>query len=1274
MVISSMLVSPIMADSYEATTESQNHLKRISQLLNIAKDLPGFASRAPRVQTSTTPFHMQRDGPGALSNGQPRHNNDFEDIRDIRIMPTFEEIMSPHAEYRPLADSSTWHKQGMTGLLDRQFRLLREDTIGQLRDSVRAELQALTKACNLPAGTASSSTQAARTFHYRGVRVDDITFDAFKGLEISLSFKQPHAASRHESLRKRAQWWTESQRLSGDALVCLVSVPGSIFFCTVASTGNLRPSATDEEKARFEERSAGLFKARDFARITVNPVTNEASAVGDLVSGLVGSRRIVGQTISLVEFPGVMLPSFYPTLVALQKMSSSLDVPFSDILAPLDVSMRAANGGHRMLIGPPSYASSKLFHFDLSSVSAVDQAVDVSFTPHAFTNSEIDKLCSASSLDRSQAAALIQSLAREIALIQGPPGTGKSYTGMALIKVLLEHKSSAKLGPILCVCYTNHALDQLLEHLYDQGITQIARIGSRSKSDKLQDRTLQSLREKQDETRAENTEKRKLTYQLHTQAEPIKSALSQIQQAGSAISIRNYLSQVEPEHGIELFNHADSEGYQLAGSHNPGKLLNQWMQGGQKGPALQPRSIAQLQDITLQSMAHDERMILYNYWVRDILEDGLAPLRHRITAYNRTREEHAKVRQEMDMRILKQADIIGVTTSGLARNLDLLSKVPTKVLLCEEAGEVLEAHLLTALLPSIEHAILIGDHQQLRPQVQNHEFKTEHKNGERFALDKSLFERLVQPSTQTSCVPYQTLSTQRRMHPSISELVRSTLYPSLEDYNVDYPEVVGMKKRLFWFNHGNHEKGRDINDASTSHTNDYEVEMIAGLVSHLTKQGVYRSGQIAVLTPYLGQMRSIRVRLSTMFEVVTNDRDVDDLEGAGLETNGDELRQQGPVAKATLSGTIRIATVDNFQGEEAEIVIISLVRSNDQQKCGFLVTSNRINVLLSRAKHGMYIFGDTTCVQHVPMWTQVLNILDGNDCIGDKLEIVCPRHPDTTIQVRGPDDFVRLAPEGGCQLKCTSRLPCGHTCTKSCHSDLLHNSTHCLEPCTRRLECQHLCPKPCGDLCPQLCTVMLSDLMVELPCGHVKTELPCYQEQDHSRIRCKTSVDKMVSACGHVVQVSCHVDVSAGVFHCPAPCGSVLQCGHECISICNDCKTTKAGVVTAEAHPECKRVCGRDHTSCSHSCAQKCHGEKPCPPCQAICEVRCSHSFCKKKCHEPCSPCAEPHCPSGCAHRRCTMPCAAPCDYLPCMARCEAMLECGHRWYVYFSSSRHSTY
>ena len=96
----------------------------------------------------------------------------------------------------------------------------------------------------------------------------------------------------------------------------------------------------------------------------------------------------------------------------------------------------------------------------------------------------------------------------------------------------------------------------------------------------------------------------------------------------------------------------------------------------------------------------------------------------------------------------------------------------------------------------MEYAILIGDHEQLRPQINIHKLRQDHSREERFALDVSLFERFVRPRPGEVKLPFTTLRTQRRMHPSIAELVRKTLYPALEDHATvfDYPEVDGMRK------------------------------------------------------------------------------------------------------------------------------------------------------------------------------------------------------------------------------------------------------------------------------------------------------------------------------------------------------------------------------------------------------------------------------------------------------------------------------------------------
>ena len=69
----------------------------------------------------------------------------------------------------------------------------------------------------------------------------------------------------------------------------------------------------------------------------------------------------------------------------------------------------------------------------------------------------------------------------------GPPGTGKTYVGVQIAKLLLHNTSPVPgggavgkpvIGPLLCVCYTNHALDQFLMELQQAGITNMVRIGA----------------------------------------------------------------------------------------------------------------------------------------------------------------------------------------------------------------------------------------------------------------------------------------------------------------------------------------------------------------------------------------------------------------------------------------------------------------------------------------------------------------------------------------------------------------------------------------------------------------------------------------------------------------------------------------------------------------------------------------------------------------------------------------------------------------------------
>jgi len=81
--------------------------------------------------------------------------------------------------------------------------------------------------------------------------------------------------------------------------------------------------------------------------------------------------------------------------------------------------------------------------------------------------------------------------------------------------------------------------------------------------------------------------------------------------------------------------------------------------------------------------------------------------------------------------------------------------------------------------------------------------------------------------------------------------------------------------------------------------------------------------------------------------------------------------------------------VDNYQGEENTIVIVSCVRYNNQKQIGFTAISNRINVALSRSKHGQYVFGNFDFLRQSPVWEQIFNLAQQKQIIGNKLLLSC---------------------------------------------------------------------------------------------------------------------------------------------------------------------------------------------------------------------------------------------------------------------------------------------
>lgn len=86
---------------------------------------------------------------------------------------------------------------------------------------------------------------------------------------------------------------------------------------------------------------------------------------------------------------------------------------------------------------------------------------------------------------------------------------------------------------------------------------------------------------------------------------------------------------------------------------------------------------------------------------------------------------------------------------------------------------------------------------------------------------------------------------------------------------------------------------------------------------------------------------------------------------------------------------MRITVVDNYQGEESDIILLSLVRSNENGNVGFLKTENRICVALSRAKLGLYIMGNMENLYNSGnLWKKIKETLIIQDSFGKYILII----------------------------------------------------------------------------------------------------------------------------------------------------------------------------------------------------------------------------------------------------------------------------------------------
>jgi hypothetical protein len=603
---------------------------------------------------------------------------------------------------------------------------------------------------------------------------------------------------------------------------------------------------------------------------------------------------------------------------------------------------------------------------------------------------------------------------------------------------------------ILCVCYTNHQLDQFLEEILDAGITSIVRIGGQSQSPKLSENQLHAVVTNANTVFANRSfvsHNRDLRTMIESQTEEIEQLQTKISKKRFDKATFDEFIDVEL---MEQFEFYSDDGFILQGRkgqaiRDSDDLFEFWRSGG---------TMKHLTGRDLWTRNLGQRLTLLRQWETEIRDKLIDICALKSKAISKLQEEKRSLQDMRTVHILNDAKVIGCTATGAAIHRSLFSQTQCNVLMIEEAGEILEGHLLSILHDRIEKVVMIGDHKQLRPKVNDYELTVESGHG--YDLNRSTFERLI-----LSGHPYICLETQHRMRPEISTIVRTLCYNSLRDGDrvLRYPSVKGLQKDVVFVKHYSlEEQEKTFGTASSkliksgSKVNKHEVELIVATALYLRQQG-YGPDDIVILTPYLGQLVQINRELSKKnVKAVLGDLDANDLDAA-FDNDAfnavDDHVSLNDESKQTKS--MRVSTVDNFQGEQAPIILASLVRSNLNDEIGFVKNIERINVLISRAQIGLIVFGNDHCLKRKsPSWTKALSYF--NCC--DGLPVVCSRHG-TRAVVCDPKDFQKLTPQGGCQRPCDALLPCGHQCSLQCHDSETINHGKCQVPVAERCSNQH---------------------------------------------------------------------------------------------------------------------------------------------------------------------------------------------------------------------------
>ncbi len=280
------------------------------------------------------------------------------------------------------------------------------------------------------------------------------------------------------------------------------------------------------------------------------------------------------------------------------------------------------------------------------------------------------------------------------------------------------------------------------------------------------------------------------------------------------------------------------------------------------------------------------------------------------------RTEIKNIQAYNEEKLYEEADVILGTPIGL--NDSKIAGIKFQTLVIDEAGQCLEP-LAWCIFPFAEKYVLAGDHLQLPPTVLSREAM------------KLGFNRSILEVSFTKVPQVFLLNTQYRMRASIAGFSSDYFYEGLLQ---TAPHLKNLASHICFIDTA----GSGFNEVKGSDGTSLQNEGELRLIQKLMETENLNPAETAVISPYSGQVAAAK-------EVLPN---------------------------------MRISTIDSFQGQEKETIILSLVRSNDDGDIGFLKDYRRMNVAITRAKEQLYVIGDSATIGGDAFYNSFLTYIESH--------------------------------------------------------------------------------------------------------------------------------------------------------------------------------------------------------------------------------------------------------------------------------------------------------